>query len=70
MSDDSPASIYETQLVTTIFEPLARTLIERARPKPGENILDAACGTGVVARLVAPMAGPSGRIVGLISILS
>ena len=65
MSDDSPASIYETQLVTTIFEPLARTLIERARPKPGENVLDAACGTGVVARLVAPMVGPSGRTVGL-----
>ena len=61
---DSPASIYETQLVQAIFEPLARILIERARPKPGEHVLDAACGTGIVARLVAPMVGRSGRTVG------
>jgi SAM-dependent methyltransferase len=65
MSDDSPASIYETQLVRAIFEPLARILIERARPEPGEHVLDAACGTGIVARFVAPMVGPSGRTVGL-----
>jgi SAM-dependent methyltransferase len=65
MSDDSPASIYETQLVPAIFEPLTRILIELARPEPGEHVLDAACGTGIVARLVAPMVGPSGRTVGL-----
>jgi ubiquinone/menaquinone biosynthesis C-methylase UbiE len=65
MSDDSPASIYEMQLVPAIFEPLTRILIERARPEPGEHVLDAACGTGIVARLVAPMVGPSGRAVGL-----
>ena len=63
--DDSPASIYETQLVPAMFEPLTRILIERARPEPGEHVLDAACGTGIVARLVAPMVGPSGRTVGL-----
>ena len=65
MSDVSPASIYETQLVAAIFEPLARILIERARPELGEHVLDAACGTGIVARLVAPMVGPSGKTVGL-----
>jgi ubiquinone/menaquinone biosynthesis C-methylase UbiE len=65
MADGGPASIYEAQLVSSIFEPLARILIERARPQPGEHVLDAACGTGIVARLVAPMVGPSGRVVGL-----
>ena len=65
MSDDSPASIYETQLVAAIFEPLARILIERARPELGEHVLDATCGTGIVARSVAPMVGPSGKTVGL-----
>jgi SAM-dependent methyltransferase len=65
MPADGPASIYETQLVPTIFEPLAQILIERARPKLGEYVLDAACGTGVVARSVAPMVGLSGRTVGL-----
>src|SRR5579863_2744393 len=64
-SDDSPASIYETQLVHAIFEPLGRILVEHARPKPGEHVLDAACGTGIVARLVAPIVGPSGTTVGL-----
>jgi ubiquinone/menaquinone biosynthesis C-methylase UbiE len=61
MADENPASIYETHLVSAIFEPLARILIERARPQPGEHVLDAACGTGIVARLVAPIVGPSGR---------
>jgi ubiquinone/menaquinone biosynthesis C-methylase UbiE len=65
MADENPASIYETHLVSAIFEPLARILIERARPQPGEHVLDAACGTGIVARLVAPIVGPSGRTVGL-----
>ena len=65
ISDNSPASIYETQLVQAIFEPLGRILIEHARPQPGEHVLDAACGTGIVARLVAPIIGPSGRTVGL-----
>jgi ubiquinone/menaquinone biosynthesis C-methylase UbiE len=65
MVDENPASIYETHLVSAIFEPLARILIERARPQPGEHVLDAACGTGIVARLVAPIVGPSGRTVGL-----
>jgi ubiquinone/menaquinone biosynthesis C-methylase UbiE len=44
---------------------LARILIERARPELGEHVLDATCGTGIVARLVAPMVGPSGKTVGL-----
>ena len=65
MSDENPASIYETQLVSAIFEPLARVIVECARPEPGEHVLDTACGTGIVARLVAPRVGPSGRMVGL-----
>jgi ubiquinone/menaquinone biosynthesis C-methylase UbiE len=65
MSDDGPASIYESQLVQAVFEPLARILIECARPKAGEHVLDAACGTGIVARLAAPIVGRSGRTVGL-----
>ena len=48
MSDDSPASIYETQLVQAMFEPLSRILVKRARPKQGEHVLDAACGTALL----------------------
>jgi SAM-dependent methyltransferase len=62
---NSPAWIYETHQVPAIFGPWARVLVDLARPEPGEHVLDAACGTGVVARLVAPMVGQSGKTVGL-----
>jgi SAM-dependent methyltransferase len=65
MPSDDPAWIYETNQVRAIFEPWARVLIDRARPQLGERVLDAACGTGVVARLVAPLVGSSGGVVGL-----
>jgi SAM-dependent methyltransferase len=65
MANDDPAWIYETQLVPAIFEPWARVLIDLARPKPGERILDVCCGTGVVARLIAPIVGRAGKTVGL-----
>ena len=38
--------------------------IDRAAPRPGELVLDVACGTGVVSRLAAERMG-SGRVVGL-----
>jgi SAM-dependent methyltransferase len=63
--EHDPAQIYETHLAPTIFRPLARVLIDLARPKLGEHILDAACGTGVVARLIAPIVGQSSKVVGL-----
>jgi SAM-dependent methyltransferase len=62
---DNPAWIYEKNQVPAIFEPWARKLIDLANPAPGEKVLDAACGTGVIARLVAPMVGNTGRVVGL-----
>lgn len=65
MSETDPASIYETYLVPAIFEPLARILIDLARPLPNEHVLDAACGTGVVARSTAAVIGPSGKVVAL-----
>jgi SAM-dependent methyltransferase len=61
----SPARIYETRLVPAIFRPLGEAVVTLARPKAGEHVLDAACGTGVVARLVAPAVGSAGRTVGI-----
>jgi ubiquinone/menaquinone biosynthesis C-methylase UbiE len=34
-------------------------------PRSGERVLDVACGTGVVTRLVAQRVGQTGKVVGL-----
>lgn len=56
---------YERYFVPTIGAPLAEDLIKRAALKPGERVLDVACGTGVVTRLAAQRVGSSGSIAGL-----
>jgi ubiquinone/menaquinone biosynthesis C-methylase UbiE len=60
----SAAEAYQRHLVPTIASLWAADLIDRAAPRPGERVLDVACGTGVVARLAAERMG-SGRVVGL-----
>jgi ubiquinone/menaquinone biosynthesis C-methylase UbiE len=45
--------------------PIASDLVEVAALRPGERVLDVACGTGVVARLAALRVGKSGRVAGL-----
>lgn len=59
----TPAELYERYYGPGIFEPLAMQLTEFVRPEPGERVLDLACGTGIVARRVAPMVGRQGRVV-------
>lgn len=59
----SPAEIYERYLGPTIAEPFTRLLLERAAPRRGQSVLDLACGTGVVARHVAPIVGVGGKVV-------
>jgi ubiquinone/menaquinone biosynthesis C-methylase UbiE len=56
---------YERYTVSRLFEPLARVLLERVPLRPGQRVLDVACGTGIVARLAASRVGPSGKVVGL-----
>jgi len=62
---DSPSEHYQRCFVPAIGAPLAKDLVERAALRPGERVLDLACGTGVVARLAAPLVGPGGAVVGL-----
>ena len=63
--DLSPAEVYERYLSRAIADPWTRVLLELASPKPGERVLDIACGTGSVARQVAPMVGISGQVLAL-----
>jgi ubiquinone/menaquinone biosynthesis C-methylase UbiE len=57
--------VYESILVPHLFTPWAHDLVARAEPKPGERVLDVACGTGIVVRAVLPIAGPNGRVTGV-----
>lgn len=58
MDLDNPAWVYEPYQVPALFGRWARVLIDLASPAPGAHVLDAACGTGVVARMLAPVVGP------------
>lgn len=60
-----PAETYQEYFVPAMFRPWAAALLRHARPGAGESVLDVACGTGVVAREVAPLVGTTGRVVGL-----
>jgi len=56
---------YEHHLVPVIFAPWAAVLLELARLQPGERVLDAACGTGVVARAAMARVGTAGKVTGV-----
>jgi ubiquinone/menaquinone biosynthesis C-methylase UbiE len=60
-----PAASYENYMVPALFGPWALRLIQSANPQPDERVLDVACGTGIVARSIAPYIGTNGNVTGL-----
>jgi SAM-dependent methyltransferase len=59
------AENYERALVPAVFAAWAPLVVTLADPRPGERVLDVACGTGVVTRLAAQRVGGAGHVVGL-----
>jgi SAM-dependent methyltransferase len=59
------ATVYEQLFVPAEFQEWAPRLIAAARIQPGQQVLDVACGTGVLAREVARRTGPTGFVAGV-----
>ena len=57
--------VYERELVPAVFGVWAPIVVDLAQPRPGERVLDVACGTGIVARIAATRVGPTGSVVGV-----
>lgn len=55
---------YDTHIVDVFLQEYSRRLVEVAAIKPGDRVLDVACGTGVVTRLAANKVGSAGQVVG------
>jgi len=59
------AETYEAVFVPALFAEWAPLVADAAGVSAGQAVLDAACGTGIVAREVAGRVGPAGRVVGV-----
>jgi ubiquinone/menaquinone biosynthesis C-methylase UbiE len=64
LSGNAPEA-YERYIIPALFNEWACDLVETAAVQTGERVLDLACGTGVVARTVAPRVGKAGQVVGI-----
>jgi len=56
---------YESLFVPALFEQWTKHLIEAAGIREGSQVLDIACGTGVLARHALSKTGPGGRVIGV-----
>lgn len=61
--EEDSATAYERFLVPLLFDTSARDLVDRLQVRPGERVLDVACGTGAVARHAAERVEPDGEVV-------
>lgn len=57
--------LYEREYVPTVARPMAYCLLAAAQPRSHEQVLDVACGTGIVARTAAEAVGDADNITGL-----
>jgi ubiquinone/menaquinone biosynthesis C-methylase UbiE len=65
VSAPNPAEAYEKVYVPTFFAPLGQALLDRVKPNKTDRVLDVACGTGILGRLLHERSADSKRFVGV-----
>jgi ubiquinone/menaquinone biosynthesis C-methylase UbiE len=60
-----PAAVYDESFVPALFAQWGPVVAEAAAIRPGQRVLDVACGTGALSGAVAERVGPAGSVVGL-----
>jgi SAM-dependent methyltransferase len=61
----SPAEVYDEQFVPALFRHWGPVMCDAAGIRPGQRVLDVACGTGALTEAVAERVGPRGAVAGL-----
>ena len=61
----SAAQSYEEQQVPSLLRPLAELTLRHVVVNEGDQVIDVACGTGIMGRLVAEKLGNAGSVVGV-----
>src|SRR5262245_53585666 len=59
------ADAYERLFVPALFREWAPRTLAASRARPGDDVLDVACGTGIVAREALAIVGENGSVAGL-----
>jgi cyclopropane fatty-acyl-phospholipid synthase-like methyltransferase len=59
------AELYEERFVPALFIHWVDAVLEAAGVRAGQDVLDVACGTGIVARRAAERVGATGHVTGL-----
>ncbi|MFQ5426315.1 MAG: class I SAM-dependent methyltransferase, partial [Gaiellales bacterium] len=61
----SPAVVFESYFGPSLFRPWGEALLRRVDLRPDDRVLDLACATGTVARLVAETGSDAAEVHGL-----
>jgi SAM-dependent methyltransferase len=61
----NPAQAYEQLYVPAYFRPIGNALLDRLEVSPADRILDEACGTSIVARIIHGRVGTPKRLDGI-----
>lgn len=60
---DKAADFYEKSWQAQLW-PAQSRMLKAVMPQPGENVLDVACGPGLISRRIASLVGPEGSVTG------